>query len=410
MELLLKKPFIEGEQISYFKYQFVDIDFLKTIVSLANKKGGYVFIGIDKELNSVDDFEGNILILEDHIQQIISQRIYPNIQVERFYYLFDNRQVIIFKIPQRSDKLFYLIQQDDYGFRYVRYIRHQDKNIPASMSLINEEQITNNYKLITNCYKYEGNNLIDRCEVTTTITKHYFEILSFIKKNTVKGESRVYPIDVVSELVINAIVHKNYLSGEPIEIIITDDCIEIWNDTTDNTISEESIRQGAYCFHNRELHQYFKDVGLATMLGIGLKKAEKLLLSLPFHKLEYQYDKHVFNTVFQQLPITLKKEPEEIILTENTFLEAAQTILFSQDTKKQQDKKSQINLLNFLKTEAKSTKEIMNFLNLRDRETFYNNYLNPCLENKYITLTIPEKPKSPYQKYIITPEGLNIIS
>ncbi len=410
MELLLKKPFIEGEQISYFKYQFIDIDFLKTIVSLANKKGGYVFVGIDKESNSVDEFEGNTVILEDHIRQIISERIYPNIDIEKFYYFLDSRQVIIFKILQKSDKIYYIIQPDDYGFRYIRYIRHQDKNIPASMSLINEEQIINNYKLTTTCYKYEGNNLTDRCEITTPINRHYFEILNFIKKNNIKGNNRLYPIEVISELIINAIVHKNYLSGEPIEIIMTDDCIEIWNDVGCSTVTDESIRQGAYYFNNRELHQYFKDVGLAGMLGIGIRKLEKLLSSIPFYKLEFQYDKHIFSSVLQILPITLKEEPEEIIQSDNTFLEVAQTILFAQDTKKQQDKKTQINLLNFLKTEAKSTKEIMNFLNLRDRETFYNNYLNPCLENKYITLTIPEKPKSPYQKYIITSEGLNILS
>ncbi len=411
MELFLKKPFIEGEQISYFKYQFIDIDFLKTVVSLANKKGGYIFIGIDKEQNKVDDFEGNILTIEDHIKQLISEKIFPIVGIERFYYFFDSRQVIIFKVPSRADKIFYIIQQDEYGYRYIRYIRHQDKNIPASMSLMNEEKIINTYPLVVNCYKYEGDLLIDRCEITAPVNKQYFEIISFIKKNNLKNEVRIFPMEIISELVVNAIVHKNYLSGEPIEVIITDDSIEVLNDTFDISLSEEAIRQGAYYFHNRELHQYFKDVGLATMLGFGIKKTEKLLSMLPLYQIELQSDKQSFNAVLQLIPC-ISEASEEINNSqeENTFVEVAQTFLVSPDTKKQQDKKTQINLLTFLKSEPKSTKEIMTFLNLRDRETFYNNYLNPCIENKYVALTIPEKPKSPYQKYIITSEGLNAIS
>jgi len=48
----------------------------------------------------------------------------------------------------------------------------------------------------------------------------------------------------------------------------------------------------------------------------------------------------------------------------------------------------------------------MAFAGLKHRATFMNNYLYPLLKAQLITMTIPDKPRSPKQKYIITAKGL----
>lgn len=50
--------------------------------------------------------------------------------------------------------------------------------------------------------------------------------------------------------------------------------------------------------------------------------------------------------------------------------------------------------------EAKSKKEIMDFMGYRDSKHFSSKYLSPLIESGKIALTIPEKPRSKYQKYI----------
>ena len=55
-------------------------------------------------------------------------------------------------------------------------------------------------------------------------------------------------------------------------------------------------------------------------------------------------------------------------------------------------------IVNFCNT-PKTTSEIMQFLGLKHREHFRAEILKPLLENKILELTIPNKPKSPYQKY-----------
>ncbi|WP_415830578.1 Fic family protein, partial [Gillisia limnaea] len=61
-------------------------------------------------------------------------------------------------------------------------------------------------------------------------------------------------------------------------------------------------------------------------------------------------------------------------------------------------------LLNAFTGEHSRT-ELQNELSLLDRENFRINYLVPAIENGFVELTIPDKPKSSKQKYRLTQEG-----
>ncbi len=56
-----------------------------------------------------------------------------------------------------------------------------------------------------------------------------------------------------------------------------------------------------------------------------------------------------------------------------------------------------------------SRMEIMDTLGLKDRKNFGILYLNPAIESKFIELTIPDKPQSSKQKYILTDIGKEVI-
>jgi ATP-dependent DNA helicase RecG len=49
--------------------------------------------------------------------------------------------------------------------------------------------------------------------------------------------------------------------------------------------------------------------------------------------------------------------------------------------------------------------EIQEFLGLRHRETFLNNYLRPLIADGYIAMTVPDKPRSRLQRYRLTAKG-----
>ena len=56
-------------------------------------------------------------------------------------------------------------------------------------------------------------------------------------------------------------------------------------------------------------------------------------------------------------------------------------------------------LISVMKQDEYSLAELMQLLGLTHRATFQKNYLNPAIELVLIERTIPEKPKSPKQKY-----------
>ena len=64
-----------------------------------------------------------------------------------------------------------------------------------------------------------------------------------------------------------------------------------------------------------------------------------------------------------------------------------------------------LKILHFCR-EERSVKEMMTLLELKHRETFLKNYLYPLMEVNLLAMTIPDKPRSSKQKYLITPKGV----
>ena len=54
--------------------------------------------------------------------------------------------------------------------------------------------------------------------------------------------------------------------------------------------------------------------------------------------------------------------------------------------------------------------ELMDFLNLSHNHTFRQNYLHPAIEKGLIELTIPDKPNSSKQKYVLQQKVSNLKS
>ncbi len=68
----------------------------------------------------------------------------------------------------------------------------------------------------------------------------------------------------------------------------------------------------------------------------------------------------------------------------------------------------QVQVLSYA-TEARSVIELMGVLDWRDRTKFRNKYVRPLLETGWLKMTIPDKPSSSKQQYIVTSEGLEVL-
>lgn len=55
-----------------------------------------------------------------------------------------------------------------------------------------------------------------------------------------------------------------------------------------------------------------------------------------------------------------------------------------------------------------SIKEMIATLNLKDRENFMANYLNPAMKEGLVVMLYPDNPRHPRQKYLLTEKGLEV--
>ena len=55
-----------------------------------------------------------------------------------------------------------------------------------------------------------------------------------------------------------------------------------------------------------------------------------------------------------------------------------------------------------------SVKNMMDALELKGRDNFYNLYLKPAISEGYVRLLYPNSPRHPRQKYLLTVKGLMV--
>lgn len=66
-------------------------------------------------------------------------------------------------------------------------------------------------------------------------------------------------------------------------------------------------------------------------------------------------------------------------------------------------------LVQIIQKEFYSVREMMGYLQLKDRENFLNNYLNPAIKAGMVEPLYPDQPKHPRQKYRLTEKGKDLL-
>ena len=68
-----------------------------------------------------------------------------------------------------------------------------------------------------------------------------------------------------------------------------------------------------------------------------------------------------------------------------------------------------VRLIEMLGERTCSLKEMMEMMELKNRENFLDNYLNPSMETGLVEPLYPDQPKHPRQKYRLTEKGKNML-
>ena len=265
-------------------------------------------------------------------------------------------------------------------YNYNAFLLADENNV--SIKLVkyvgtNKLELLENLEFGNRCLITATQRILDRLDVENTT---YAKIEYFGRKEQEKIDSKA-----LKEAVINAIVHNDYSYGNSPIIELYSDRIEITSaGGLPQELSQEEFLEGVTAPRNKELIRVFKDVDLIENIGSGVLRILEA------------YDKSCFKFMehFLRVSFNYKENPFEYEDTAKT----KSSKLGSKKSSKLAVSEEQI--LQLCKTE-KSLKEIAQHFGYKDVYKFKNNYINKLIEQDKLQMTIPDKPKSRNQKYII---------
>lgn len=309
----------------------------------------------------------------------------------------------------------------------------------------------------------------EQAPITGPITRQIERTLHFLKDKLVKekvvkpaykAESiRIYsyPYQAIEEIVVNAFYHRDYQQREPIEIrIYANSIIFINQGGPDRSIRLEAFNQGqvrSRRYRNRRLGEFLKELELTEGRATGIPTILKALkdngspeprfytdedhtffeIELFIHpafieKTPFSPDLSMIKWDFQGIDTIISQLIEysadivggiaegianKAYNSDNLIIEITGTL--NEDVAEGIARgiaggiaDNTLKVLEFAR-DASSRKDILIHLSLVNNANNFETYIQPLVAIHWLTMTVPDKPTSPKQKYQTTLKGRLIL-
>lgn len=227
----------------------------------------------------------------------------------------------------------------------------------------------------------------DRDDIRTNLVESYDRLLAFVNKHLpdtfyLEGDIRISIRDkIFREVISNILIHRNYSNAFPAKLVIGKDNIYTENSNKPHGYGVIDPNNFSPFPKNPTIAKFFKEIGLVDELGSGVRNIHKYGKTYFGHEPQIIEDE-IFKTIFK-IDDSLGTPQVTPQVTPQANPQA------NQEIKK---------ILNFCII-PKSRMEIQEFIGIKDREHFRKNYLRPLIKDGLLKLTIPDKPRSPNQRY-----------
>lgn len=422
----------------------------KEVVAFLNyRDGGDIYIGVDNDGNAVelDDIDGVQCAAADRIKNNIQPATLGLFDIVKEKY--QGKSIIHIIVSSGSEKPYYLkrhgmsisgcfvrigtssqpMSQDMIDDLYARRTHNSLRKIPSPRQNLTFEQLqiyyqakgltlndrfAENLDLLTEDgkYNYVAYLLADNNGVSVKVAKYagkdkvdlieneeygYCSLIKATKSvldrlnvenrtfakitNKERIEKKLIDPLALREAVINAVVHNDYSMEVPPVFEIYSDRLEITSyGGLPMGLSEDDFFGCRSMPRNRELMRVFKDLDFVEQLGSGVNR----ILSA--------YDKDVFS--FTSHFMTVRYYYLDGYTLPDSTQDSSQDD--TQDNTQDDLTKKILAYCNI----PRSKTEITAFCGYKDSKSFAKRHLQPLIENRQLSLTIPEKPTSKNQKYI----------
>jgi ATP-dependent DNA helicase RecG len=217
-----------------------------------------------------------------------------------------------------------------------------------------------------------------------------------------------YPYEAVEEALANAVYHKSYELGNPIEVQIWPDKIEILSypgpvPPITAKILSENRRVVARDYRNRRVGDFLKELHLTEGRGTGIPSIKRSLEHNQSPEPIFETDDQclTFLTIITVNPVFIHDQESNLVSDQVSAQESAQ------ESTQESNKVKQV--LGFC-LHAKSRAEILESLGISSHFKNYKKYIEPLTSKGWLEFTHPENPKHRNQKYKTTPLGRRMVS
>ncbi|MDR1603356.1 MAG: hypothetical protein LBS10_01005 [Gracilibacteraceae bacterium] len=236
--------------------------------------------------------------------------------------------------------------------------------------------------------EFHGSLITVADEIVGTIYRKYFKgIISY------EGILRVtnYPVPrpALREAIFNAIVHRDYTSGVPIQIKIYPDSVTIYNDgrLPENWTVADLLTKHRSRPYNPKIASTFFRAGFIEIWGRGIERITTACK-------EAGKREPLFEAKPSEIAVTFFMDGKSTM----TDHEADHDTVHDTVHETRQERRMR-ELVEYCAT-ARSRDEMMAFLGIANRGHFRSAYLKPLLQTSELKMTLPDKPSSHNQKYV----------
>ena len=205
-----------------------------------------------------------------------------------------------------------------------------------------------------------------------------------------RTEQYMFHKEAFREILLNAIVHKDYSSCNPIQISVYADKIYVWNDgemPASLTSTEKLFQKHSSKPYNQKLANIFFKSGMIEAWGRGFDKIREACRKYNAPLPEYEINQEGIMVYCKACDKYLKLMHQK-----------NQAVQIEQDNEQDGEQDLIADIIRFCDV-PKSSNEIIAHFNMPNRSYFKRHFLDKMLKVGMLKMTIPEKPSSKKQKY-----------
>jgi ATP-dependent DNA helicase RecG len=270
------------------------------------------------------------------------------------------------------------------------------------------------------CGRFIGNDkadIFDHIDINVPLPKAVDEIMLFLKKHAMRGSdfSEIrrkdrwsIPVNILREVVINALVHADYSHrGTPIRIAFFDNRIEVESPgLLLPGLTVEDMKLGVSQIRNPVIARVFRELDLVEQWGSGIPGIfrEVKANNLPEPLIEEMAGRVRFTVPLAEI-VPLSREQSRKSTTSRPGSRREQ--VGEQVGEQVSEQVTQV--LRACKSGPRTKADLLKAAGMASVYLNYQRHLVPLLEKGLIERTIPDKPTSRLQKYRLTDKGRRVL-